>query len=153
MSADAQARDGASAADPEDGDLLALYGSLLRGLGGMEPAGVNESLRYVGPCVLEGQLFDLGDYPGLRQGTGLVVGELHVVLDARAFLALDHFEGFDASRRRDSLYLRERVALIEPAETQAWVYFYNHVPDLDARIESGDWRAFLAEREGNSGPG
>lgn len=128
---------------PRAGDLIALYGSLLRGLGGMERAGVNELLRYVGPCMLEGQLFDLGDYPGLRKGTGLIVGEIHVVLDARALAALDHFEGFDPAKPRDSLYLRERVSLIEPAQTKAWTYFYNGIPDLACRIESGDWRAHL----------
>jgi gamma-glutamylcyclotransferase (GGCT)/AIG2-like uncharacterized protein YtfP len=114
----------------------------------MEQAGVSASVRYVGPCTLQGQLFDLGEYPGLRKSTGLVVGEIHAVLDARAFIALDHFEGFDPTRPRESLYVRELAPLIEPAKQSAWVYYYNQLPDLSRRIESGDWRAHLAERCG-----
>ena len=113
----------------------------------MEQAGVAESLRYVGPCVAQGQLFDLGEYPGLRPGTGLVVGEIHALLDERAIAALDHFEGFDPRRPRDSLYVRQRIALIEPAGAEAWIYVYNGVPDVSQRIESGDWRAHWAARK------
>jgi gamma-glutamylcyclotransferase (GGCT)/AIG2-like uncharacterized protein YtfP len=126
------------------GRLIAFYGSLLRGLEAMQEIGVGDRLRFVGPCLIEGQLFDLGSYPGLRRGTGLVVGEIYALLDPEALQVLDRFEGFEPTRPRDSLYLREFVSLIEPAATQAWIYFYNQVPDASQRIESGDWRAHLA---------
>jgi len=128
------------------GEFIALYGSLLRGLGAMQEIGVGDRLRFVGPCSIEGQLFDLGPYPGLRRGTGFVIGEIYALLDPEALHVLDRFEGFEPARRRKSLYLRERVPLIEPAATQAWVYFYNQIPDASQRIESGDWRAHLVAR-------
>ncbi len=130
--------------DESHSEFIALYGSLLRGLAAMQEIGVGDRLRFVGPCSIEGQLFDLGPYPGLRRGTGLVVGEIYALLDREALQALDRFEGFEPARPRESLYLRERVPLIEPADTQAWIYFYNEVPDASQRIESGDWRAHLA---------
>ncbi len=126
------------------GRLIAFYGSLLRGFEAMHAIGIGDRLRFVGPCLIEGQLFDLGPYPGLRRGAGLVVGEIYALLDPEALQVLDRFEGFEPARPRESLYLRERVPLIEPAASQAWIYFYNQVPDASQRIESGDWRAHLA---------
>jgi gamma-glutamylcyclotransferase (GGCT)/AIG2-like uncharacterized protein YtfP len=132
--------------DTYRGELIALYGSLLRGLGAMQEIGVGNRLRFVGPCLIEGQLFDLGAYPGLRRGTGLVVGEIYALLDSEALKTLDRFEDFEPAQPQGSLYQRERVSLIEPADTEAWIYFYNQVPDASQQIESGDWRAHLAAR-------
>ena len=128
------------------GELVAVYGSLMRGLGALDEIGVGDRLRFVGPCVIEGQLFDLGEYPGLRRGTTRVVGEIHAVLDPTALEELDRFEGFEPDRPQASLYLRERVRLVEPTGMQAWIYVYNRVPDPSRCIEGGDWRAHLARR-------
>lgn len=128
------------------GDWLALYGSLMRGLGGLEAAGIAAQVRYVGPCAIPGELFDLGDYPGLRPGDGRVVGELYSVLAPEAFARLDAFEGYEPDRPRESLYLRERIELLVPRGQHAWLYVYNHVPDAHARVPDGDWRAHLAAR-------
>ncbi len=121
----------------------------MRGLGAIDSLGINDRLRYVGPCICAGDLFDLGDYPGLRPGEAQVIGELYALLDPRVLEVLDEFEGFDPDRPRESLYLRERVDLIEPAGTRAWVYHYNHVPDASLRIVKGDWRAHLHARTGS----
>lgn len=124
-----------------------LYGSLMRGLGAIEELGLSERVRYVGPCICPGELYDLGDYPGLRHGGAQVVGELFALLEDGVLEALDEFEGYAPNAPRESLYLRERIQLIEPRDTEAWTYVYNHVPDASSRIPSGDWRAHLATRE------
>lgn len=129
---------------PRAGDWIVLYGSLMRGLGPLEALGLTTRLRFAGPCRCPGELFDLGDYPGLRPGSASVVGELHAVLDASAFETLDQFEDYDPDSPRTSLYLRERRELLEPAGVTAWVYVYNHVPDAAQRIPDGDWRAHQA---------
>ncbi len=134
------------------GDWIALYGSLLRGLGGLEAAGASEGLRLVGPCTISGQLFDLGDYPGLRPGTGVVIGEIHALLEPSALDRLDRFEDFDSRRPQASLYVRERTMLLEPAGREAWLYVYNRVPDLSQRVEGGDWRAHLEARATRRAP-
>jgi len=123
-----------------------LYGSLMRGMGAMEELGIGDRLRFVGPCLVTGELFDLDHYPGLRHGDGRVIAELYALLDIGVLQDLDEFEGYTASQPRNSLYIRERVALIEPQGAEAWLYVYNTVPDARARIASGDWRAHLNER-------
>lgn len=112
----------------------------------MDGLGIGDRLRFVGPCIIMGELFDLGRYPGMRHGVGRIAGELYALMDIDVIENLDEFEGYAASRPQESLYLRERVALIEPAGVKTWLYVYNDVPDTGQRIVSGDWRAHLAER-------
>jgi gamma-glutamylcyclotransferase (GGCT)/AIG2-like uncharacterized protein YtfP len=135
-------------ATPRQGDWLVLYGSLMRGLGAMDELGISGQLRFVGPCLCPGELYDLGPYPGLRPGPAHVVAELFALLDDSVISVLDEFEGFDPKAPQSSLYVRQRVELIEPAATEAWIYVYNHVPEAHERVPSGDWRAQLAERDG-----
>ena len=127
-------------------DRVAFYGSLMRGLGAAETLGVQPRLRYVGACVCAGELYDLGHFPGLRPGTAQVVAELYAMLDPGVLAILDEFECFDPAQPRDSLYVRQRVTLLEPAGEQAWIYLYNRVPDARERIPDGDWRAHLDSR-------
>ncbi|MEM9177466.1 MAG: gamma-glutamylcyclotransferase family protein [Myxococcota bacterium] len=140
-----------SGADPDtkgqdEPRWVAVYGSLMRGLGAVERLEITDRLRFVGPCVLEGELYDLGDWPGMRPGSSRVVGEIHALLDADVLSLLDAFEDYDPADPRGSLYLRERVRLVEPAGTTVWTYVYNRVPDASARIPGGDWRRWLGER-------
>ena len=135
-----------------DSDKIAFYGTLMRGLGGMEAVGVGAALHFLGPCTLRGQLYDLGPYPGLRddpgrESCGHVVGELFALLDPSALIALDAFEGFDPDRPAESLYTRRWVELKHPAQTHAWTYFYNPEPPDQDRIPSGDWRRVDRSRQ------
>ncbi len=127
-------------------DRIALYGSLMRGLGALESLGISNALRFEGSCSIPGQLFDLGSYPGLRPGPGRVRGELYR-LDRQeglsALARLDEFEDFDPRRPEESLYRRVRVDLLEPADCSAWLYVYNRQPDPRLQIPSGDWRGYL----------
>lgn len=133
-------------ANPRAGDPIALYGSLMRGLGPLEELGFDSRLRFVGPCVVQGELFDLGPYPALRPGKGRVLAELHRLSDPGLLLELDAFEGYDPEHPERSLYLRERVTLIEPSGIEAWCYLYRATPDRRSKVASGDWRAHLEKR-------
>jgi gamma-glutamylcyclotransferase (GGCT)/AIG2-like uncharacterized protein YtfP len=121
----------------------------MRGLGAMDELGIGDRLRFVGPCIISGELFDLGRYPGMRHGNGQVIAELYALLDVEVIRLLDDFEGYFADRPRESLYLREEIALTSPSDAKAWTYVYNEVPDAITRVVSGDWRAHLKERSGN----
>jgi gamma-glutamylcyclotransferase (GGCT)/AIG2-like uncharacterized protein YtfP len=132
--------------EAKTGDLIALYGSLMRGLGAMNQIGVGHLLQFVAPCKIQGELFDLGAYPGLRGGAGVVTGEIFEILDPEVIRVMDRFEDYFPDDDRESHYIRKRTVLIEPAATTAWVYFYNHEPPRDRRVELGDWRAHLAAR-------
>ena len=125
---------------------IALYGSLMQGLGAMDELELDTRLEFKGPAVIRGDLFDLGSFPGLRHGEGRVRAELYAILEADALIQLDQFEGVIAGCPAESLYLRERIQLIEPSGTEAWVYLYNRSPSEDKRIVGGDWRAYLKER-------
>jgi len=131
---------------PKVNDRVAFYGSLMSGFETMRSLGLEAMLRHEGPCICAGDLYDLGDYPGLRSGAGRVAGELYEVLDIKVFERLDEFEGFDAERPRESLYLREYARLLEPTDSEAWIYIYNHIPARDCRIPSGNWREHLVMR-------
>ena len=131
---------------PETEERIALYGSLMRGLGEMSHLAIGDGLAFIGPALIPGELFDLGAYPGLCHGSGRVVGELYEILDVGIFDRLDEFEGVLPGRPAESMYLREEIQLIEPADARAWIYVYNETPAPETRINSGDWRVHLAER-------
>jgi gamma-glutamylcyclotransferase (GGCT)/AIG2-like uncharacterized protein YtfP len=135
----------------DDCVLVAVYGSLRRGLGLPDlPAEVSSIIGDLGPCRIEGELYDLGEYPGLRLGRGEVVGELFQVAGGHgAFALLDEYEGFDPADADGSLYLRRLVRLLKPA-VNAWIYVYNSEPRAEARIASGDWAQHVREQRQRS---
>ncbi|HIF93925.1 MAG TPA: gamma-glutamylcyclotransferase [Myxococcales bacterium] len=127
----------------------------MQGLGGMSELGVGDGLLYVSPAVIPGELFDLGSYPGLRHGSiqsggsgevGQVIGELYSIVDGGVLARLDEFEAVVENQPMESLYLREQIRLVAPNNVEAWVYFYNRVPNRRLRIPSGNWRAHRGER-------
>ena len=86
---------------------LAVYGSLLSGVGAMRELGVEGCVRRIAPCTIAGVLYDLGAYPGLRPGDGSVAGELVELADASVLRVLDDYEGYDPRDRAGSLFVRE----------------------------------------------
>jgi gamma-glutamylcyclotransferase (GGCT)/AIG2-like uncharacterized protein YtfP len=126
-------------------DFIVLYGSLMSGTGAAGKPDLSRFLRPAGDAVLRGDLFDLGDYPGLKEGAGEVQGELYEVLDRQAFEVMDKFERYDAARPEDSLYVRRAIRLIEP-DADAWVYVYNYKVNGAPQIREGSWAAHVAWR-------
>ncbi|MGJ3230591.1 MAG: gamma-glutamylcyclotransferase family protein [Oceanicaulis sp.] len=121
------------------GDLIAVYGLLRAGEVGFEQFGLAHAFRDAGPCMLAGELWDLGRYPGLVEGEGRVLGELFEVRDPSVMADLDAYEDYWPHDLARSRYERRRVDLIEPAGRQAWVYLWRLDLDGAVRIESGDW--------------
>ena len=120
-------------------DLIAVYGTLMAGLGAQERLGVTDQLARVGPCVLEGTLAVLGWYPGLlAEPKGRVLAELFRILDDQVLARLDRYEG--------PQYRRVQVDTIEPGD-RAWVYVFEGSVPSDRHIASGDWRRYLDEDE------
>ncbi|MCG8442814.1 MAG: gamma-glutamylcyclotransferase [Caulobacterales bacterium] len=136
---------GAVVAPLRAGDLLAVYGLLRPGCGGLETLGLERAARALGPCRLPGALYDLGAYPGFVLGAGETSGELLRLLAARAGPALDAYEDFDPRHPRRPGYVRERVRLAAPRVT-AWVYVWRGPLAGRAPIAGGDWPAYVAGR-------
>ncbi len=128
------------------GRNLFVYGTLMSSA--RHPMGqrlLRES-RLIGLGVIEGQLFDLGDYPGLIEGGpggGLVHGEVHELIQPAATLAwLDAYEDIVPGCKSASEYERveRRIQLAAGGEVTAWVYIYRASVAGARLIESGRWR-------------
>src|SRR5262245_64481917 len=83
--------------------MLFTYGTLMRGYGLHRLLATGAKL--LGAGSVRGTLLDLGDFPGLVDGAGRVVGEVYR-LDAPELLAvLDRAEGYNFVRRRATVTL------------------------------------------------
>ena len=121
---------------------VAFYGTLMSEFDALDRLAARHQLQLVGPCRIAGRLFDLGDWPTLVPGEGIVHGELVEVIDETVFAALDPFEDYDPHDRESSIYQRVRVPLLEPA-VEAWVYVANKPVPAQCEIASGSWREWL----------
>lgn len=85
-------------------------------------------------------LLDLGAFPGVVPGDGVVRGEVHLYDTLRV---LDGIEGYREDDPKHSLYIREKVMVETPeGNLQAYVYVFNTNQDNSRRvISSGDWFA------------
>ena len=117
---------------------VAFYGLLMQGYGPFEEMGLADALEPAGPCRLRGRLYDLGGYPGLIAGEGVVEAQLYRIARQSVMRLIDDFEDFDPADPKGSLYIRKVVKLLEP-DREAWVYFYNRRPSLGTRIKGGRW--------------
>lgn len=120
------------------GDLIAVYGLLRAGESGFARFGLASAFKPRGPCVISGELWDLGAYPGLVPGEGQVVGELFELTDTSVLPKLDAFEDYWPDDPARSRYDRVKVRLVQP-DLSAWVYVWKLSVDTATRIESGDW--------------
>jgi gamma-glutamylcyclotransferase (GGCT)/AIG2-like uncharacterized protein YtfP len=120
------------------GDSIAVYGLLRAGESGFARFGLANAFRPRGPCVIPGELWDLGRFPGLVAGAGEVVGELFELVDASVMPRLDAFEDYWPDDPDRSRYDRVKLQLAEP-DRQAWVYVWRLGLQAATRIESGDW--------------
>ena len=106
----------------------------------------------LGWATARGDLLDLGDYPGLIEGDGQVVGEL-VELPCAALERIDLVEGFAPLDPEGSLFLREEREVQLPGRSgllRAWVYRWPHSGGKP--IPHGDWVRHLQERNTLASP-
>jgi gamma-glutamylcyclotransferase (GGCT)/AIG2-like uncharacterized protein YtfP len=129
---------------------IAFYGTLMSRFDALDQLQVRSLLRPLGPCAIEGRLFDLGDWPTLELGGGVVEGELLEVLDDAVFATLDPFEDYDPCAPQRSSYVRSAIWLLRP-RLRAWVYVTNVPVPSEREIASGSWTALLAARAASAG--
>ena len=112
--------------------MLFTYGTLMRGYGLHQLLAPGAKL--LGAGSVRGTLLDLGDFPGLVDGAGRVIGEVYQ-LDAPELLAvLDRAEGYNFDRRRAT------VTLTTGRRARAWIYRYRGRRDRAVPIPDGDYR-------------
>ena len=121
--------------------ILFVYGSLRPALARGEPARLIAGLDHLGRASVPGRLYDLGEYPGLVAGSGLVHGDI-LVVPARRLALLDDYEECRGSR---PLFRRVRLtATQEDGSTcRAWVYRYARPVTGGRLVLAGDYLAHL----------
>lgn len=101
----------------------------------------------LGWATTHGQLLDLGDYPGLIEGEGKVIGELFL-LPVAALDRIDDLEGFDPADVEGSLFVREvREVQLPGQQTTHLAQTYRWPHGGGTPIEHGDWVRHLQDRE------
>jgi gamma-glutamylcyclotransferase (GGCT)/AIG2-like uncharacterized protein YtfP len=131
-------------------EYLAVYGSLMTSEGMLAKLGASPMVKSSGPAVLPGKLFDLGDFPGLIPGEGRVPGELFLISDPAVIPLLDEYEACHPDSPASSLFVRQRLKLIEPP-VEAWVYLYAGSVENRRPIVGLTWPEYKAVRQGSDG--
>ena len=122
---------------------LFIYGTLMPGL---RLQAEMHGARFVAAAQVPGRLVDVGRFPGLLQGEGLVTGEVYEVDDAH-LARLDVVEGMVRGDRTASQYWREEVTVLSgPLQGQpVQTYVYNRPVDACTPIPHGDYRRYIRE--------
>jgi len=114
---------------PEITTNLFVYGTLM--FGGSNYRQIESFVVDYKPGTIDGVLVDLGAYPALIEGEGIVKG-IVLEIDADAIEITDRIEGFQPDRSH-SLYLRQQIIVqLETKEKRtAWTYLFAN-PDVIA---------------------
>ena len=114
-----------------------MYGTLRRGFDNRYARLLDRSAEYLGTARMEGRLYNLGRYPGIRLKTGLedwVSGEVFQLRNPAATLpVLDLYEGPEFARALAG------ALLANGERRQCWVYEYTLPVGEERRIVSGDF--------------
>jgi gamma-glutamylcyclotransferase (GGCT)/AIG2-like uncharacterized protein YtfP len=124
---------------------LFVYGTLLPAsagdMGRDERARLGREAKWLGPATVSGTLYNLGGYPGLFDGAGIVHGGLYDLHDPLAtFLWLDAYEAVTGDPTQDDYWRTQRA--VTPAAgncRSAWIYVGVRQPRSGDIIRSGSW--------------
>ncbi len=132
---------------------LFVYGTLLTGaesrLGAHERVRLGAEARFVTAGMANGQLFDLGNSPGLLvDASEFVTGEILELASPGTTLPwLDDYEEINHLDPANGLYRRvvHSVTGSSGAAFECWIYELTHLPAGARPIISGDWLAYSAQ--------
>ena len=123
--------------------LRFIYGTLMPGL---RLEAQMQGARFLGFAQVPGRLVDVGRYPGLLPGDGVVSGEVYEVDDAH-LARLDAVEDMVPGDRAASQYWREEVTVFSgPLQGErVQTYVYNRPTNGCTPISHGDYRRYIRE--------
>lgn len=119
-------------------ECIVLYGSLMSGGSTSIHSRLKENLKYVGKCLIPGELYDLGRIPALKPGHFKVHGELYEIINPEILNILDKYEAIDNQDPLLPGFSRKKVTLLNPKQ-EAWVYYYDGEVNPNQLIKSGQW--------------
>jgi gamma-glutamylcyclotransferase (GGCT)/AIG2-like uncharacterized protein YtfP len=108
----------------------------------------------IGPARVRGNLYDLGEYPGLvlvsdRTRTSWVYGDLYELKDvARMLAVLDDYEGWGPDHPCPGEFERILCTVLTEAgrQSKAWAYAYRGSTSDKRLIVSGDYLGISTSR-------
>ena len=107
--------------------LIFVYGTLKTG----QPNHILlENSKKLHNDMIDGRIYCLGNFPGLKQESGTVYGEIYEV-DDNTLEKLDRLEG------HPNFYTRQNIITQKGIDCQT--YFYNHAVAKRHLIASGVW--------------
>lgn len=112
---------------------LFVYGTLMPGHRNF--AHIRKYVQTTQPASMDGILLDLGSYPALIHGDGIVRGVL-LEMDQEALAVTDRIEGYHADSE-SSLFIRKEVSvqLDEGQSVSAWSYFFADAESIIDRLQ------------------
>ncbi len=119
-----------------------VYGTLQKGLVRHYAL---EQANFLGYGTIKATLYDLGSYPGIKEGDFDVYGELYEV-DETILKELDKIEAYYPEFPEKSHYIRKEVQVkmqIDDSIQTAFVYYYNGKVDESNLIPSGNYKVYL----------
>ena len=113
-------------------NYLFVYGTLKRG---GSRHWILQDFPFLGRAKAKGfVLYDLGPYPAMVYGDGVVYGEVYDVPE-EVLRDLDWVEGVPVLYRRELI----KVVFQDGFSLKTWAYIYNGSVKGFPRIESGEW--------------
>ena len=105
-----------------------------------------KSSKLVGEGNIYGKLFDIGNYPALKKGEGIIVGELYYI-DDLTLKNCDQLEGYNQDDPENSPYIRKSVTVfLGNKKLCAYVYYCNFDTSNYKEIESGDYKEYMNDQ-------
>lgn len=129
----------------QKGDLIFVYGTLRHGeRADLSKQQHNFGVSYLGEDDINGELFHLGAFPGLKAEGGsfnhknpTVHGEVFRIRETSIITILDCYELYNPDNPKSGLY--DRIQTETAQGRTVWVYIYNGATLPEQKIDSGDW--------------
>lgn len=117
---------------------LFVYGTLRPALASGESRRLIHGLHVTGNATVPGRLYDLGDYPGLTTGDGLVHGDVLEIDQPERLAALDAYE--ECGGPQPLFYREESVATFPDGQClPVWIYRYGQSIQNAQLLPHGDY--------------
>lgn len=121
------------------GDCIFVYGTLRHGeRAELAKKASNFGIVYIGLDVINGKMYHIGAYPGVKTEAGefdpskpTVTGEVFLATDTSIMAVLDAYEGYP--------HLFTRLKTTTRGGRVVWVYVYPHPTTEEQLIDGGDW--------------
>ncbi|MBI1748811.1 MAG: gamma-glutamylcyclotransferase [Acidobacteria bacterium] len=133
-------------------DRIFIYGPFMGGYDLAEELKNYQFIKYVGPGITPGTLYDLGSYPGAVAAAGMspcVFGEVYEIISDESLPMLDEGQGAVGDDPKLYQFQRDlvRVTLRDGSTTEAWMFFYNMSVAGHSPIPSGNFKQHKLEEK------